>query len=747
MRRLMWFSIGFAAGCLPVAYFAWSPLLLFVGLFCLLIALALFFVNADPARYVAVVLLGVFAASLWSWGYDGIYLKPAREQDGKIISATVTVSDYSYDTDYGMAADGRLKLEGRSYHVRVYLDKMEPLRPGDTVTGEFKLRLTTAGGQKDPTYHQGKGIFLLAYAQEDVQANYAQKVPFRFFPAKLRHDIQSVLDATFPEDTLGFVRALLLGDSTKLSYEDDTAFRVSGIRHVIAVSGLHVSILFALVYTLAGKQRYLTAIIGIPVLLFFAAIAGFTPSIVRACVMQSLMILAMLFKREYDPPTALSFAALTILVINPMAISSVSFQLSVGCMIGIFLFSQRITDYLLGVLRCPKGMNLRSRLTRWLAGGVGVTLSAMAVTTPLTILYFGSVSLIGVLTNLVCLWVISFIFYGIMLSCLLGAVWLPLGTVAAWVVSWPARFVLWIARLFSAVPLASVYTCSVYILLWVIFCYLLIAVFWLANKRKVLLFALSFILSFVLSVTAAFVEPRLDNLRVTVFDVGQGQSILIQSEGAYYLVDCGGDNDEEAADTVAEKLLSQGITRLDGLILTHYDADHAGGAVLLLSRIPADRLYLPDMPDDGDAKALLTERYAQKIQWITKTTSYSGSWGEMTLIAGDSGEEENESGLCILFQAQNCDILITGDRSKAGERALIRQIDLPKVELLVVGHHGSPSSTSFELLSVVQPSCAVISVGKDNHYGHPSKDVLDILSMFGCEVRRTDLEGTIVFKG
>jgi competence protein ComEC len=198
---------------------------------------------------------------------------------------------------------------------------------------------------------------------------------------------------------------------------------------------------------------------------------------------------------------------------------------------------------------------------------------------------------------------------------------------------------------------------------------------------------------------------------------------------------------------VAEKLLSQGITRLDGLIITHYDADHAGGAVLLLSRIPADTLYLPDIEDDGDARAKLVEKHELKIQWITETVSFSGNWGEMTLIAENSGEEENESGLCILFQSQNCDILITGDRSKAGERALIRQIDLPKVELLVVGHHGSPSSTSFELLSVVQPGCAVISVGKDNHYGHPSKDVLDLLSMFGCEVRRTDLEGTIVFKG
>ena len=100
-----------------------------------------------------------------------------------------------------------------------------------------------------------------------------------------------------------------------------------------------MSILFSLVYTLAGKRRALTAIIGLPVLLLFAAVAGFTPSVVRACIMQALMIFALLLNQEYDPPTALSFAVLTMLACNPLAITSVSLQLSAGCMVGIFLFA------------------------------------------------------------------------------------------------------------------------------------------------------------------------------------------------------------------------------------------------------------------------------------------------------------------------------------------------------------------------------------------------------------------------
>lgn len=474
------------------------------------------------------VLLGVFAAVMWSWLYHGAYLRPAREYDGVQIHATIEISDYSYETKYGgCAADGNLVLDKISYRVRVYLNDNAVLIPGDTVSGKFQLRLTTIDSQTDATYHQGKGIFLLTYAQGDVTVSHPPKVPAKYFPAKLRVDILRMLDEIFPSDTQGFVRALLLGDSTKLTYGEDSAFRISGIRHIIAVSGLHVSILFALVYLLSGKHRILTAVLCIPVLFIFAAVAGFTPSIVRACVMQSLMILAMLFKKEYDPPSALAFAVIVILVCNPMSVTSVSFQLSVGCMVGIFLFCQRLTNYFLRLFKCPKGMGIWAKTVRGICGSISVTLSAMAVTTPLCAWYFGSVSLIGVITNLLCLWVVSFVFYGIILACLLGAIWLPLGSFAAAIVAIPARFVLWIANVLAKVPLASVYTCSIYITLWLAFVYALFAIFLLVKKKHPGVFATCVAVGLVVALIASWIEPRLDPMRVTVIDVGQGQSVLL----------------------------------------------------------------------------------------------------------------------------------------------------------------------------------------------------------------------------
>ena len=119
--------------------------------------------------------------------------------------------------------------------------------------------------------------------------------------------------------------------------------------------------------------------------------------------------------------------------------------------------------------------------------------------------------------------------------------------------------------------------------------------------------------------------------------------------------------------------------------------------------------------------------------------------GKFTLYPADSATDDNESSVCVLFQAENCDILITGDRGVTGEKALLKAFDLPQLELLVAGHHGSAESTNFELLHKTRPKAVVISTG--SRYNGPSEELLDRLRMFGCLVWRTDQQGTIIFRG
>lgn len=743
MRILMWLTIGFASACAVGAYIGIQPV---VGIIALTIAAVLLFIRSTPVRIVAVVLMGFFAGVMWSFMYQSFYLDAAKSYDGKTVGASITVSDYSYDTDYGVAADGKIKLNDREYAIRFYLTSKVALKPGDIVAGDVRLRMTTNDALQGETYHQGDGIFLLGYMQEGATISLADKIPFRFLPSKLRHEIQQTLNDTFPADTLAFANALFLGDSSLLSYETDTDFKVSGIRHIIAVSGLHVSILLSIVFMLCGRNRYLSAVIGIPLLFLFAAVVGFTPSVMRACIMQMLVLIGMFLNKENDPPTSLSFAVLTMLVVNPITIVSVSFQLSVGCVVGIFLFFERINGYLLRLLHAPKGRGFRAVMTRWFCSSVSITLSTFVTTTPLSAIYFGSVSIVGVLTNLLTLWVVSFIFCGIVATVIAGMIWLPLAKVIAWVASWPIRYVIVTARLLADIPMSAVYTKSAYIVIWLFACYALFAIFFFFKKKHPLIMTSCVAGLLAIAIATSWIEPKLDRYRVTIFDVGQGQSILVQYNGAAYLVDCGGDSNRVAADTVSQYLLSSGITHLDGVIVTHYDKDHAGGLTNLLSRISTDKIYLPDVEDDSGEKAKLSQ-LTTDIHLVSGLQRLKVSGIDLGLLPGSHPTNDNERSMCVLFQIENYDILITGDRSTVGEQELLKEMSLPQVDLLIAGHHGSGTATSLELLEAIKPSVVAISVARDNFYGHPSEDVLYRLRLFGCRIWRTDIDGTIVFRG
>ena len=745
MRWLMWFAIGFTVACAAGVYLISGWWLLLIAAFCVLIWGALRILHTPLSRKVSHILLGCIVGFLWLWFFDKSYLLTARQLDGQTQTLQIQVTDYCQPTASGVSAEGKTQINGKEYSVQFYINEKVTLSPGDRVEGGFRLRYT-GGGSEDPTYHRGKGIFLLCYPKGSYEILYQALSSPNSFPVIWRHKILNFLDRLFPGDTAPFAKALLLGETEDLSFDIRWSLKTAGVYHVVAVSGLHISILFALVSILCLRRRVLMAFIGIPVLFLFAAVAGFSPSIVRACIMQSLVILALLLDKEYDPPTALATAVLVMLAFNPLTIASVSFQLSAGCMLGILLFAQRIHDYLMQTKLGPaKGKSLRERLTRWTVTSVSVTLGAMSVTAPLCAIYFGNISLIGIITNVLILWLISIIFYGIMAACLLGVVWLPLGTMVGWVLSWPIRMILWVTDMISRLPVAAVYTSSIYIVAWLIFCYVLVTFFLKIKKKQPILLVCCILVGLVGAVACSWIEPRMDNYRITALDVGQGQCLLLQQDGKHYIVDCGGDSDDTAADRAIGLLLSQGIFKLDGLIITHYDADHAGGAINLLSKIPADTIYLPVLTEENDIREELAQKYGDKIQWVEEDLILEEA--DITIYASEDTQDANESSLCILFQPEDCDILITGDRSFDGELALMEHTDLPNLEILIAGHHGSRTSTSWELLNETRPEIVIISVGEDNRYGHPTWETLERLKLFGCGVYRTDLEGTIIFRG
>ena len=600
MRILVWLTLGFSVCCGVSAYQIPYPDWVVCVFLAAVLSMLLFLIGKEHkfCKAAALLLIGFGFGSVWYQGYNTFYLQNVIALDGVITEAQIRTTDYSFDTRYGSGVDGRIDVDNKSYSVRLYLDENTVLEPGTLIGGKFRFRLTTPDSMEGGTGHSGKGIFLLAYQEDDVCIAADAHRSFIDYTSVLRQQIRGVLSGIFAEDVYPFSIALLLGDTSELSYETDTDLKVSGIRHVAAVSGLHVSVLFALCMKIAFRKRFLSTIVGMPVLFLFAAVAGFTPSVNRACIMCALMLLALVFNREYDGMTALAFSALVMLLQNPQSITNVSFQLSCASVAGIFLFSGFLYEKMKKVLGDIQGKSMKARLKRWTATSVSTTIGAMVFTTPLCALYFKTVSLVGVLTNLLTLWIISAIFYCLMLVCVLGWIYPAAALTFGGFLAVLIRLVLFVAEQMAGFPLACVYTDSAYILAWLIFAYVVLVLFLLTGKKNALLAASCCSAGLCLAITLSWVEPLCRDTAITVIDVGQGQCILLQSDGKYFLVDCGGDSPGNAADAAAQFLLSRGIFRLDGIIVTHMDEDHMGGLQNILHRIDTALLIVPPVYSD-----------------------------------------------------------------------------------------------------------------------------------------------------
>lgn len=746
MRKLMWFAIGFA-GSIFAALSFWigvSRLLPFACLSIIFLVFLIVSVRYRIYRLLIPVLLGIALGIVTVVLWKGLYWNYLYALDDMTLHTVIEACDYSEPSTYGYQVSGKVSYQGRNYKATVYLDSDLDMKPGDCLDGSFRFRTTIPYGCKDNEYYRSNGVFLLASAKKDVQVIRADKIPLQFFYRVLAHRAKEIMNRIFPIDVLPFAKSLMLGDTNDLDYATDTALKVSGIRHIVAVSGLHVGILYAIIFVLTGHKRILCLLVGAPILILFAACAGFSPSVTRASIVMILMMLSEALQMEYDPLTELSFAVSAMLALNPFMIDSVSFQLSVTSVLGILLCSGKIRAYLNQKMGCSHGKDRKNRALRWMNTSVSLTVGAMVLTIPLSLRYFGMICLVGVFSNLLIIWLIGIIFTGVLLSTLCGFVSLEAGTIFASLTALPIRMVLFAAKQISRIPYACLYTQNSFTVIWVCICYLAVIYYFVFHRKKKLLVS-SCAFALLIIILAGAYRPWTDEFRLSVIDVGQGQSILLQSRGHTMIVDCGSTNLKSAADSAAQTLLSQSIFHVDGIIVTHMDSDHSGSVEHLLTRISADKVYLPKLDADWRDDKLGGTLDAEIIS-VENSMKVPIGDAIITIIKTPEVKTSNENSLGVLFESEECAILITGDRNRSGEKALIRTGLLKDVDVLVAGHHGSKNATSNELLDLVTPEVLMISVGKNNSYGHPAQQVLERAIAHGCLIQRTDEAGTLLFR-
>lgn len=741
MRRLAIFSGAFALGTAACVWLfpSWAGLccgilLLFGGVF-------LCVVKEKYGVRLGIAALGLSLGLLWSWGYEQIYIVPLRDCCGLRENITVEVLTYPEKTERGC----RVEAELSGGRVQLYLNKDLPIKPGDRVSLCAEVIDVSRGiGNENNLYYQSKDISLLALQVGEPDVVSAERIPVSAYPTVAARWVREKLTELFPEDVEGFARALLTGDKSGLSYNLSNAMSLVGISHVVAVSGMHVSLLIGLI-TSVFRRRSLGVVISFGVMVFFAAMLGFGASVTRAIIMNTVLLAAPLLKRENDLPTSLSFALLLILIENPWSIANVGLQLSFAAVAGIALLTPSLAGRLhswLGHRQQDLSLHtLWRRIAKPLCNNFAMTIGATAFTLPIIATIFGTVSLISPLTNLLLLMPISLIFTLLPAVLVLGVIWTPLGSGAAWLLSRGIRGILWAVQGLAKIPFAAVSANGFYVVAGLISVYALIFLYlrWRRTFSKgVFPACLCGIL--VLMVLFGVLDGRRAGL--TMLDVGQGQCILFRTENAAVMVDCGGSDGEEAGELAARQLLMSGILELDALILTHYDTDHVGGVVQLLSRVKVTRAYVPDIlsPNRESVLKALGEA-GTEIIFVTKSRTVPLPGGSVSLFSPRGDADEN-NGLAVILSIDSYDIMVTGDMDIEAERELLREQKLPDVEVLVAGHHGSKYSTSSDLLQRVMPETVLISVG-ENTYGHPTAEVLERIEVIGAAVYRTDLYGDI----
>lgn len=234
----MWFGIGFAISCALSVYVFPAAWVTVAGVTAFVIAAisAVIRFRWKKCGVIIVLFLGIGAGFLRFNHYQHSKIEPALNMDQQTVNSELTATDYSYETDYGYAVEANGIIAGVSQNIRIYLDEDYSLSPGDAISGVFRFRFTAPKEGEKTSFLQANGIFLTANQKSELVVVKCTEGAWKYLPARLAHAVNDLLKSTFPEDVYPLVKAVLLGDSSDISYEVDTALKTSGIRHIIAVN-------------------------------------------------------------------------------------------------------------------------------------------------------------------------------------------------------------------------------------------------------------------------------------------------------------------------------------------------------------------------------------------------------------------------------------------------------------------------------------------------------------------------------
>lgn len=567
-----------------------------------------------------------------------------------------------------------------------------------------------------------------------------------------------------PEDA-GILSAVLLGEKEDLDSAVYELYRKNGISHLLAISGLHISIVGLGIWKLfrkGGAGFWISGIFAGGFLIAYGMMVGSGPSVVRAVSMAGLSFLAAAAGRTYDLPTAMCIPALGLLLTHPYLLTQASFQLSFLAVISLVypgrLFSARGETF------------FTNEKFSAAASTFFVSLSLQMVTAPVVCWHSFGIPVYGVFLNLLVIPLMTYV----VLSGFIGLGMSFLSVSAGGAMLGGAHYIL---KLYEVVCNGIGKLLGAELVLgqpevWKIGCYYGLVVSgaiiyergmkiaekscdkFQEKKHRLIFLCAAWLLAFFF-----LIPSRPAGLSVTFLDVGQGDGIVLRCASRTILVDCGSSQQKSVGEKVLVPYLrSQGVTYVDFAVMTHGDQDHINGIRYLLehpeSGIRLGGLMMPKAGNDeiyGKMAELAKEQeipvyYAAAGDRIE---NIAGKGMYMECLSPD-GEEEfsdrNEESLVFRVTYDRFSMMLMGDLETGGEENLVGAGVLSPVTVLKAGHHGSATSSGESFLEKLSPEITVLSYGRKNRYGHPAKEVKERLGNIGSEILETGISGAVMIE-
>lgn len=573
------------------------------------------------------------------------------------------------------------------------------------------------------------------------------------FVQSSRQQITDILHSTMSPESASFAGALILGNRDAVQKQLVDTYSSLGIIHVMAVSGLHVGFVTLILMVLAQlvrlsfKYQVVFAVLG---LAFYAALVDFRPSVVRASIMAGVFLIAEASERRYDILNLLGFAAVIILLINPGQLFQLGFQLSFVAVLSIVLIygqlEERLENIGITIAETPKPV-------QYFGGLLLVSFAAFIGTVPLTTYHFGMLPLWGILVNLIVIPVIGLVVISSFVVILTSLIWAPVGGLYA---EFPDLLIRWMNRLlpaleqqgFAALHIPD-YHWGVVLLFYIAIAIMLSWKFDITKRVAVYggLVGVNLWLIF-------FPNDEL-NIRVTFLDVGQGDAAVVElPRETTVLVDAGirTTHGDRGRDVIGPYLRRHGITDVDLAILSHPHNDHVGGFPWILRHFPVREIWdthheystqvmneIQVLADSqGTRYRQITAGFDTLIQGTRFTTFFP--------VSQNLTENINNHSIVQRMEYGNTSILWTGDIEHEVDPRILHYDTLLRADLLKVPHHGSITSSTLPLIQSIAPKYAVVSVGQDNKFDHPSIEVLDRYREQGISPLLTMETGGVVFE-